>query len=141
MLSLAAAAAGAADYTVQIGAFRNPDPSFAESASRLGSVHTSRSEAGLTRFLVGRFPTRSAAQALLEKLRGAGYSDAFVRRADPAPNLPDVAQGPRPSAAAETGDASLESLPADVRDKVVRLDGVLHIKEGDRFTPLSEAAP
>ena len=36
------------------------------------------------------------------------------------------------------GEQVIESLPESLRSRVVYLDGVLHVKDGDRFTPLAE---
>ena len=50
-------------------------------------------------------------------------------------------QGVAPVAIANAGsDAAvlLNQLPADERRNVVMLDGRLHYKDGDRFTPLAE---
>jgi cell division septation protein DedD len=136
---LGAGSALADDYVVQIGAFRQPQADFAERARQVGTVTLSTGTSGLTRFQVGGFATQREAREALTQLRAAGYADAFVRRlastAAPLEDLPAVGAGPPPH-----NTSRLDALPADLRAKVVYLDGVLHVKEGDRFIPLAEYA-
>lgn len=136
----AAASAQAADYVVQIGAFRNPASDFGELAAEYGTVSTSQSPSGLTRFQVGAFASESEARRALARLRAVGYADAFVLRKGNGNNfvsdLPAV--GAAPPSQSPRGRSAVERLPADLRSQAVYLDGVLHIKDGDRFIPLDE---
>ena len=134
--------AAAAEYVVQIGAFRHPNPSFAEAASTVGQVSNRVTASGLTRVEVGSYASRTAAIEALERLRAAGYDDAFVRRSGAgnpapaalAPRTPAVSAAPKPRGVQD----ELASLPADIRRRAVILDGRLHIKEGNRFIPIAE---
>lgn len=131
---LAASVSWADDYVVQIGALESPSERFAEPAQAIGDVRTSRAREGLTRYRVGSFPTKSAAEQALARLRAAGYQDAFVLR---TASVPEGAALPAVSAAPPATD-ELAGLPENLRRRVVYLDGVLHVKEGERFTKLSD---
>lgn len=138
---LGAGAAEAAEYVVQIGAFRNPHADFGEAAAEIGVLSTRESPSGLTRFVVGSFATEAEAQQAMRRLRAAGYSDAFVRRtiadARAIEDLPAIEELPAVGAG-PSERSRFESLPRELRARTVYLDGVLHVKEGDRFTPLDE---
>lgn len=123
------ASAAAADYTVQIGAMSEPDPAFTQAASAHGEVIAKRLPSGVTLFQVGRFQLRNDATALRNKLIEAGYADAYVKTTT-------VARSVEQSAPESTQPAQLASLSPEEREKVVFLDGVLHIKDGDTFTPV-----
>ncbi len=127
----------AAEYVVQIGALSRANPGFAAPAMSVGTVMTSETETGLTRYRVGPFASRSEARAAKAKLQAAGYADAYVSRIQ---TLPDVASAPpSPSkGASPPGSVDISTLPEEVRAKLVYLDGELHIKEGKKFVPLSK---
>lgn len=132
---LAAAGAWANDYVVQVGALERPSEPFAERARTIGAVSTSQTDEGMTRYRVGPFSTKVEAEQAKAELRAAGYEDAFVlqtRRSSRTAELPPVSAGP------ESAADEVAALPEDLRRRVVYLDGVLHVKEGDRFTKLSE---
>ena len=126
-------ASATADYTVQIGAMTVPDPAFTQAASAHGEVIAKRLPSGLTLYQVGRFQLRDDATALHRKLVADGYVDAYVKTTTPPRS---VAQ----SASESTQPAQLASLSPEERAKVVYLDGVLHIKDGDSFTPVESVS-
>ncbi len=131
---LSASAASAAEYVVQIGAFRRPSQDFAAAARQVGEVTTVVTSSGVTLFQVGTFGSFSEANEARSSLRAAGYADAFVRRARrSAASLPAVSAAPPAE-----GATRFERLPAELQARTVYLDGRLHVKEGDRFIPLSE---
>lgn len=228
--TIAPGVALAADLTVQIGAFGiAPNPDFTTQAADYGEVLVLRGDDGITRVSIGRYDSKTAAQAALARLQLAGYTDAYVTNVRgrgassqaaavaaprPAPavqptqptapavaprtivnpttassqRLPSGAQivTPKRSAPADDGvtqagrfrlrthdtrsgqttDLKLGSnsgsasgsgaseapttggvvagmrvsdIPQHLRDKLVYLDGVPHIKDGDRFIPLTDA--
>jgi hypothetical protein len=146
-----AGAAAADEYSVQIGAFERPDPSFVAAAEAIGKLYRSRNSNGLTRIQVGRYASLEEANVALRALAGAGYADAFVvnksARLSDSARAGEVGQGgQRPLQASATtsrspstrGDESnlLANVPAELRSRTVLLDGKLHVMEGDRFIPL-----
>ena len=131
-----ASGSAAAEYVVQIGALSRANPGFAVDAMSVGTVMTSESEAGLIRYRVGPFASPSEARAAKAKLRAAGYPDAYIRRIQ-AP--PAVSSAPLSgSESVPPGTVDISTLPEEVRAKLVYLDGELHIKEGEKFVPLSK---
>jgi len=137
-------AGNAAEYAIQVGAFKNPNAGYAENLRGYGEVNTAQSNS-ITVFTVGRYGSVAEANADLGRIE-ADYPGAFVR------NMPAAARSvatasPRPTAAVQststrirtTPDTQLwESLSDSERRRVVYLDGVLHLKQGDQFVPLAE---
>ncbi len=146
-----------ADYTVQIGAFSKPSDAFAAPARSIGQVNTTATSNGITIFTVGDFDTMTSAKDALDSLRN-DYPDAFVRNipgsrkpvaasrpaeptttgmATPTPTEPKTRRLTATQGSSE--DSQLwNSLTDDERKRVVYLDGVLHLKQGERFVPLAE---
>ena len=130
-----ASLAQAGDYTVQIGAFRNPPADYAVRAESVGPLQTTRTAEGVTRFRIGEYASEAEADVARIALVEAGYADAFVIRARGARRVTTI---PAPRTESRSGDP-LAGVPAHLRSRVVLLDGVYHVKDGDRFTPLEEA--
>lgn len=130
-----ASLAQAGDYTVQIGAFRNPPADFARAAESVGPLQTTRTAAGVTRYRIGEYASEDEADVARIALVEAGYADAFVIRAGGARRVASI---PPPRTESPPGDP-LAGVPDHLRARVVLLDGVYHVKDGDRFTPLEEA--
>jgi len=136
-------ATAVAEFTIQVGAFKNPSEAFANQVREYGEVNTAQSGNDITVFMVGRFDTLAQANNGLAQVRSA-YPSAFVRnmpaaarRATAQPNTASAAN----TAAAETSTPDTQlwaALSDDERRRVVYLDGVLHLKQGDQFIPLTE---
>lgn len=134
-----ASVAQAGDYTVQIGAFRSAPADFAAAAERVGALHTTQTEQGVTRYRIGDYASKDEAESARAALVEAGYTDAFVIRARGgrrASTSPTSTEARRPGS--RSGDP-LAGLPAELRARIVLLDGAYHVKDGDRFIPLEEA--
>ncbi len=142
--------ARAAEFTIQVGAFKNPSQAFADEVRQYGEVNTAQNSNGITVFTVGRYNSKDSAKADLDRVR-AKYPGAYLRNMPSAarqqtasPSITAVQQtnaAPRNTvaAASATPEAALwESLTDAERRRVVYLDGVLHLKQGDNFVPLSE---
>jgi hypothetical protein len=71
-------------YVVQIGSFRRAPSDFGARAAKVGTLSTTVTPSGLTRFQVGSFRSEHEARQAQSRLRAAGYADAFVRQVDPA---------------------------------------------------------
>ncbi|MEO1576112.1 MAG: SPOR domain-containing protein [Pseudomonadota bacterium] len=121
-------------YDVQIGAFKRPDASALTVPAGVGELRGVQGDDGLTRFVVGPFTSRAAADDARDQLRAAGYPGAFVRMdTNGAAQLQE-----RPAAfVAEEPTASV-SMSDDEPGELVTLDGKLHRKIGDRFIPVEE---
>ena len=154
-----AASSAAQTYTVQIGAFREPASSFIAAASAHGEVVREANSKGLTLISVGRFGRRDAADKLLAQM-ARDYPGAYVRRVKRAGSTAAEPSRARPSAQPQSttdfsvaelrsGSGSLlrghkqdqdlfNQLSAEDRERVVSLDGELHVKVGERFVRLAE---
>lgn len=118
----------AGDFTVQLAALSKPNPEFETQAANHGEVRTSASPEGLIRYRIGHFDTLFDAEEFVIKLRNEGFTRAYVVA------LSETAVAIESS----TELPELGSLPSDVRDQVVLLDGELHVKEGDNFIPVAQ---
>lgn len=68
------------EYTVQIGNFVNPKPSDFAQLQSLGFVYSTKRPSNYTDIYIGGFGTEAEANAVVDKLRAQGYSNAFVSR-------------------------------------------------------------
>ncbi len=152
LLTLGGQCAWAAEYAIQVGAFKNPSQAFADEVRQFGEVNTAQNSNGITVFTVGRYDSIDSAQSNLDQVQ-ARYPGAFVR------NMPSSASNAgsnlRPQASEATAAATKkveqavasnttpeaklwESLTDSERRRVVYLDGILHLKQGDNFVPLTD---
>ncbi len=138
------------DFDVQIGAFRNPDPTSLKVPASVGELRAMASSDGLTRFLVGPFASKSEAARARDELRSIGYKGAFIRATEDATgaSTPIAAKpGSAPGKDIKNSDVVspsksdlelLSSLSYEERSNVVYLDGRLHKKVGETFVPLRD---
>ena len=132
----------ATEFTIQVGAFKNPSDAFANQVREYGEVNTAQRDNNITLFTVGRYDSVDSAKQELDRIRGA-FPGAFIRNM-PAAARRSQASTPRETAVANETDSAIpdaqiwESLSAAERSRVVYLDGVLHLKQGDQFVPLAE---
>lgn len=143
------ATTNAAEYAIQVGAFKSPSQNYAENLRSYGEVNSSQSSSGVTVFTVGRYSSVDEAKSDLNRI-ASDYPGAFVRNlpssASSASNIGNIGStrsaAPRKAATQQsrkTPDTQLwESLSESERRRVVYLDGVLHLKQGDQFVPLAE---
>jgi len=68
----------AADYTVQVGAYKSSADKMLQKAKKHGEVFQHRSNDNLTKVSVGRFQSRSEANAMRNRLQKSGFSGAFI---------------------------------------------------------------
>lgn len=139
----------AAEYAIQVGAFKSPTQTFAENLRSYGEVNTSQSSSGITIFTVGRYGSVDEAKGDLNRI-AADYPGAFVRNMPSAAGSVDVASMASGASTAATRKVATQqrkkspdtqlwdSLSDSERRRVVYLDGVLHLKQGDQFVPLDE---
>lgn len=67
-------------FGVQIGAFAQSIPSYIFSGTE--NVKAYKGKEGIVRFVVGNVATREEAEAIRDKMRRAGYTDAFIVHLD-----------------------------------------------------------
>ena len=145
LIFLTGVAARADTFDVQIGAFRNPNVTDIELPDNVGELRSTSGPDGLTRFVVGPFPSRGDADRVRDQLRASGFPGAFVRAAQDGRAPTTVAErvtvveasaGERPMSLQDI--ERIEKIEAEYDGDVVYLDGRLHRKVGDRFIPVNE---
>lgn len=127
-------------YTIQLEASKAPDLADYQSLTMYGKPYNLPAENGVIRTRLGTFTDKNVALDTLDKIHAAGYTDAFLtnkhstlqtRTADLTfdDTYPD-----------ETFDLTKikgwDRLTIKQQANVVFLDGRLHIKNSDTFTPL-----
>ncbi|MFK7913795.1 MAG: SPOR domain-containing protein [Pseudomonadales bacterium] len=150
---LGASTSQAATYTIQIGAFKTPNATFADQARSVGEVYATQRASGVTAVSVGSFDSSAEASSALARIED-NYPGAFVRHANTdSRRLLAAGSGSERAAASATRTAPaarsttasssntsdvFATLSAKERKNVVYLDGVLHFKQGDQFLTLAE---
>lgn len=133
----------ATEYVVQIGAFTKDVRDYLEPARSYGQIVQRATPSGATSYSVGPFGSEVDARTALDLLQ-EHYADAFVRqhRGDSAGASRTTVAAPAAPVIARTGnlnnEQTLASLTAEERERVVYLDGILHVKEGSEFIPLAQ---
>lgn len=138
--------ANAADYTVQVGAYRSLNDQVIEQAKLHGEVFQRTGGDNLERLSIGRFTNRVDADNMRDRLQTSGFSDAFITTLDngsvtaPATNsysstrldepVQDRAQNTVPSS---NSSYTVEQLNEDERRKATYLDGQLRILSNGKF--------
>jgi hypothetical protein len=137
----------AGNYGVQVGAFKNVPWELISRLEAFDSVTTLQGKS-ITSVVVGNFDSVSDARITLARLESAGYRDAFVRDLDKARALssmqtstnasgtPYQASGYENQRFSTSEKAKWDSLTPEQQLNAVILDGKLHLKQGDKFTPI-----
>lgn len=141
LLIACASGAQASDYVVQIGAFSKDVSDYLEPARSYGQIVERQTSSGATSYSVGPFASESDARTALDLLQ-EHYPDAFVRQHQGDAATIASSRTTTSPVIARTGNLSnaqtLANLTAEERERVVYLDGILHVKEGDEFIPLAQ---
>lgn len=139
-LMVAAAPSIANDYVVQFGALKQPYEAYSEKAHRIGRVYTVTTTSGFTLYKMGPFESGASAIEAMGQLRSLGYLDAYIKDDSSKPEAitPRMANSTSKTSKDVDPRMAVAALPDAVRSKIVYVDGVLHVKEGDQFTPLGE---
>lgn len=144
--TLLSGSATAGHFTIQVGAYKDLSREVLDKAESLGAVDTVRS-GSITKVTVGEYSDRATASAALPAVQSAGFSDAFVRQVEHSDGSASAsAKTPAHGAHAHGKDTHvhlpqaiekrISELTEEQKSKVVLLDGKLHLKEGNTFTPL-----
>lgn len=146
LLTAAASHCFANEYAVQLEASKSPNLKNYQALSVHGNLYTSAAGNGYIRVRLGPYENKKEALSVLSNLHAEGYTTAFV--AEQSNNEASVA----PITAGSTKQGhNIDSfdvrtlkewhmLTKEQQSNLVYLDGELHIKNGDLFIPLKEAA-
>ena len=131
-------------YAVQLEASKSPDLNRYKDLGVHGNLYTVAADKGYTRTRLGPFENKNKALAVLYKVRASGYSDAFIAKhhGDDITSSSADLNTTRRHYDIENFDVKTlkewNMLSAEQQANLVYLDGRLHVKNGDTFTPLQE---
>ena len=136
----------ASQYAVQLEASKSPDLERYQSLSEYGTLYTIDGNNGYIRTRLGPYENKNAALDVLEQVHAAGFYDAYVAKKQTSGFTENTSLI---SSDVKKNQRSIENfdvktlkewkiLTPEQQANVVYLDGVLHIKNGSQFTPLSE---
>ena len=131
-------------YSIQIAAVKNTPLDFYEQLTGFDSLYAEQSSAGFIKIKFGSYSSREEAEKNLVIVKGKGFSDAFI--SSYTKQLDGVSIDTKNKHSGRRIDGSIEpsKLPAwsrltgEQRKNIVYLDGVLHVREGDNFKPISQ---
>ena len=123
----------AGDYSIQLSAARTPQLAAFTALEKFGNLYTTNANNGFIRTRLGPFYSKPAALETLAKVHAAGHPNAFLVNADANTSIKTSTLEYNPQTLPE-----LQMLNAEQQANIVNLDGVLHIKEGVNFIPLSK---
>ena len=133
----------ASQYAVQLEASKSPDLNRYQALSVHGSLYTVAASNGYTRTRLGPYENKSKALDVLDKVKAAGYADAFIAKQQNNDITASVASHPvKRQYDIENFDVKTlkewKMLTPEQQANLVYLDGKLHVKNGNKFTPLHE---
>jgi len=137
------ALADTARYSIQIAAVKSTPLDFYEQLTGFDSLYAEQSSAGFIKIKLGSYSSREEAEKSLVIVKSKGFPDAFI---SPYTKQLDGVSTNTKNKHSERMDESVElselpvwsRLTEEQRKNVVYLDGVLHVREGDSFTPISQ---
>jgi SPOR domain len=127
-------------YTIQVGAFHKVSEQTLSSVVRYGTYQQEK-KGDLMRLMVGSFHSRQDAEALLVEIKKS-FPQAFIRLVDQQENvanhhhLDEKATDHQHPHFDGKEMKKWQNLTAEQQDHAVYLDGKLHLKYGDHFTPV-----
>ena len=137
--------ANAADYTVQVGAYRSLNDQIIEQAKLHGDVFQRTGSDNLERLSVGRFYSRGDANNMRDTLQASGFADAFITTLDgnsstvSADNYSPTTSYNQDQDTAQiatknsNSSYTIDELNEDERRKATYLDGQLRILSDGKF--------
>ncbi len=143
-----AAPAFSSQYAVQLEASKSPNLNRFESLKVYGQLYTVDANNGYTRTRIGPYENKNKALEVLKEVHAAGFQDAFIAKQKSEDAISPAAVSKSSNHAGkhnydiETFDVRTlkewKMLSAEQQANLVYLDGKLHVKDGNRFTPLGE---
>ena len=134
----------AGQFAIQLEASRSPGLDQFQALSRFGRLYTETAQSGYIRTRLGPFANKAMALDVLQKVHAEGFTKAIVARHQDNANaaLPAPAIAPNHRHDIDSFDVKTlkewNLLTSQQQKNLVYLDGELHIKNGDEFTPLDE---
>ena len=66
------------EYKVQIGNYRDPEPTQFDALNELGTIEAETTATGTKRIILGTFPDKGSANATLTKVQQRGFNEAYI---------------------------------------------------------------
>jgi hypothetical protein len=127
-------------YSIQIAAVKNTSLNFYEQTTGFDTLYEERSSAGFMKIKLGPFSNLEEAEKNLAMVKNKGFSDAFISQYVSQLNF--VSKNKHSGQI--DGSTAPDALPVwarlteEQRKNVVYLDGVLHVRVGADFKPISQ---
>lgn len=133
----------ASQYAVQLEASKSPDLNRYEALSVHGKLYTEVADNGYTRTRLGPYENKTKALDVLDKVRTAGYTDAFIAKQQKSePTTAVTSTTAKRQYDIENFDVKTlkewKMLTDEQQANLVYLDGKLHVKNGNDFIPLED---
>ena len=146
LLTIVTGSASASQYAVQLEASKTPQLARFEHLGTHGELYTVAADNGYIRTRLGPYEQKSDAMTVLAQVHNAGFTQAFVAKEQNQSNKTTHSSSNTHSYKNRHNIESVDvkALPAwqklstEQQNNVVYLDGALHVKDGNVFTPLSE---
>ena len=137
--------AASALFSIQIAATKSSSLSFYKQSTNFDSLYADTTNSALTKIKLGAYNSHEEAEKHLSKIRKSGFPDAFISpyTKQNSTSFSTNSELNKVVTSHNTNPLNHESSPAwqglthEQRRNTVYLDGVLHIREGDKFTPLT----
>lgn len=147
LLTLITGSAWASQYAVQLEASKSPSLDRYKDLSEYGRLYTVAANNGYTRTRLGPYENKSKALDVLDKVQAAGYTDAFIAKQQNGDTTPSVSSSVKSHTSKRQYDIEnfdvktlkeWKMLTPEQQANLVYLDGILHVKNGNKFIPLDE---
>lgn len=127
-------------YAIQLEASKAPRLERFESLSKLGTLYTEAAGNGYIRTRIGPYESKKLALDVLNEVHAAGYTAAIItQQKNSYEILPSVSSQQFDIQSFDVKTLKEWSmLTQEQQSNLVYLDGVLHVKNGNRFIPLSD---
>lgn len=139
-------------FSIQIAATKTQALEFYKQTTGFDSLYAEESTIGLLRIKLGSYVSREEAEKNLITIKNKGFTDAFITPYTKNPMAITASINQSPSVINEIGvikeyketellepksSPSWARLTEEQKKHLVYVDGVLHVNEGGKFTPLS----
>ena len=132
---------------MQLEASKSPNLDRYKDLTEHGRLYTVAADHGYTRTRLGPYENKSKALDVLDKVHAAGYTDAFIAKQQNGDTTSSVSSSMKSPASKYQYDIEnfdvrtlkeWKMLTPEQQANLVYLDGVLHVKNGNKFIPLDE---
>lgn len=143
LLSLVSGQSLAGQYAIQLEASKSPHLPRFDTLHAYGSLYTEAADNGYIRTRLGPYDSKDQARETLQQIHDVGFPEAImVKHQSGGVSQPVALKNTTQTSDIENFDVKTlkewNMLTPEQQKNLVYLDGKLHIKDGDSFTPLAE---